>query len=78
MYNFIVVLVLSLACSVSFAGTCDNGSCPTPVKNSVKSIVDFGERVVTAPFRVVRNTRTKIRSNRACRKQLKWVYSNCN
>jgi cell shape-determining protein MreC len=76
MYNFIIVLVLSLVCSASFAGSCDNGTCRAPVKNAAKAVVNFSERVVTAPFKVARNTRSRIQSNRAYRQRSRCT--NCN
>jgi cell shape-determining protein MreC len=67
MYNLFMVLVLSLVCSTSFAGNCDNGSYRTPVRTATKSVVNFTEKVVASPVRGFRNTRARIQSNRVTR-----------
>ena len=75
MYNLFMVLVLSLVCSYSFAGSCDNGSCRTPVRTTTKSVLNFTERVVAAPFKATQKVRANIQRNRSYRRN---GCTNCN
>lgn len=64
MKNLILTVTLATLCSVSFAGSCENGSCRKPVRGAVSGVVSVTERVVTAPVRVVR----KVVTNSRCRR----------
>lgn len=77
MYNLLMVLVLSLACSYSFAGNCDNGSCRTPVRTATKSLINFTERVVVAPINGLRQVKTRVQNNRSYRRSNRALRNSC-
>lgn len=60
MKNFIVALMLLISGTTSFANaSCLNGSCSNePVRNIGKATVNVTKRVVTYPFKVVKQART--------------------
>lgn len=75
MYNLFIVTILSLVCSYSFAGNCDNGSCRTPVRTTTKSVLNLTERVVVVPFSVAQKVRTNVQRTRLYRRT---GCANCN
>ena len=54
--------------SVCFAGNCCNNSCGRPITKATKSVLNFTGKVVSAPFRTINNTTTRIQENRNFRK----------
>ena len=71
MKNVIAALILCLACSSAYAGSCSSGSCGSRVVSTgravVVSTVGSCRRVVSAPVRVARRVRSRSSCRRAAR-----------